>query len=192
MSQGPEANLWQSMRKSLPKGMNPTRIENRHGGGIPDLELQWPTGSAFVELKAPRSTPKLTLQTLQIRPHLFANSANSWADAMNAGRTCMDFILDPPEHEFTSSLQSASLASKDQKAWHARRYANGGLSFFLQSTARQRSKRLFSPIILPDTGTLVLGLVCESEDWGVLLYALRLAAEMHALRALAPEHEQNS
>jgi len=181
--------LWQSMRKSLPKGMNPTRIENRHGGGIPDLELQWPTGSAFVELKAPRSTPKLTLQTLQIRSHLFANPAKSWADAMSAGRTCTELISECPEYEFSSYTQSASLASKDQKAWHARRYANGGLSFFLQSTARQRSKRLFSPIILPDTGTLVLGLVCESDDWGVVLYALRLAAEMHALRALAPEHE---
>src|SRR6056297_541434 len=110
MSQGPEANLWQSMRKSLPKGMNPTRIENRHGGGIPDVELQWPTGSAFVELKAPRSTPKLTLQTLQIRSHLFANSANSWADAMSAGRTCTELISECSEYEFSSYTQSASLA----------------------------------------------------------------------------------
>ena len=173
------------MRKSL-KGapFNPTRIENRHGGGIPDVEMQWPTGSAFVELKAPRSTPRLTLQTLQIRPHLFANSANSWEDAMLKGLTCTELIKNAPDLEFTASLQSASLASKDQKAWHARRYANGGVSFFLQSTARHRSKRLFSPIILPDTSTLALGLVCESEDWGVVLYALRLSAEMHGLAAL--------
>ena len=178
------------MRQALKGGsFNPTRIENRHGGGIPDVEMQWPTGSAFVELKAPRSTPRLTLQTLQIRPHLFANSAKSWEDAMLKGLTCTELIKNAPDLEFTASLQSASLASKDQKAWHARRFANGGVSFFLQSTARQRSKRLFSPVILPDTSTLVLGLVCESNDWGVVLYALRLAAEMHALRALVPEYE---
>ena len=170
--------------------MNPTRIENRHGGGIPDVEMQWPTGSAFVELKAPRSTPRLTLQTLQIRPHLFANSAKSWEDAMLKGLTCTELIKNAPDLEFTASLQSASLASKDQKAWHARRYANGGVSFFLQKAHGQRSKRLFSPIILPDTSTLVLGLVCESDDWGVVLYALRLAAEMHALHALRADGQE--
>ena len=188
MSQGPEANLWQSMRKSLKAApFNPTRIENRHGGGIPDVEMQWPTGSAFVELKAPRSTPKLSSENLKVRPHLFSFSEQVWSDAMFKGLTCTALMSECQDAEFCSHLQSASLASKDQKAWHARRFANGGVSFFLQSTARQRSKRLFSPIILPDTSTLVLGLVCESDDWGVVLYALRLAAEMHALRALVQE-----
>ena len=178
------------MRKSLTKGpFNPTRIENRHGGGIPDLEMQWGGGSAFIELKAPRSTPRLSSEKLNTRPYVFGFSEQDWADAMFKGLTCMELIKNAPDHEYTSTLQTASLASKDQKAWHARRYANGGLSFFLQSTARQRSKRLFSPIICQESGTLRLGLVCESEDWGVVLYALRLSAEMHALRALAPEYE---
>jgi len=51
----------------------------------------------------------------------------------------------------------------------------------LQSTKNQRSKLLFSPYISEDDGSLRLGLVCESEEWPVVLYALRLAADMHAI-----------
>lgn len=184
MSKGPEANLWQSMRKSLPKGMNPTRFENRHGGGVPDLELQWSSGSAFVELKAPRSTPKTVLQTLQIRPYLFAKSENDWAAAMSKGLTFEKLNLDEEPLEFTSRVQGASLASNDQKAWHARRYANGGLSFFLQSTVNKREKLLLSPFVDRDSAALRLGLVCESCDWEVIWYALRLCSELHCLAAL--------
>ncbi len=161
MSKGPEASLWQSMRKSLPPTMNPTRIENRHGGGIPDLELQWLTGSAFVELKAPKSTPRLTLQTLQIRPYLFANSAKFWEDAASDGFRLENPIDSIGPDEFSLSVQSAQVASREQKAWHARRFSNGGLSFFLQSTVGRRSKRLLSPIILPEGRELVLGVVVE-------------------------------
>lgn len=167
------------MRKSLPKGMNPTRIENRHGGGIPDLELQWETGSAFVELKAPRSTPRTRLEKLKVRPYLFGFFENDWEQAMLKGLTCTELIKDAPDYEFDSCIQSASLASKDQKAWHARRYANGGLSFFLQSTPGQRSKVLLSPVILPETKDLVLGRVVAHDSWSVVLFALRLCTEMH-------------
>jgi len=184
MSKGPEANLWQSMRKSLPKGMNPTRLENRHGGGVPDLELQWSTGSAFVELKAPRSTPRLSSENLKIRPYLFSFSEQDWADAMLKGLTSQNLMEDITDLDFTTASQSASLASKDQKAWHARRFANGGLSFFLQKTPGPSSKRLLSPIILPDTQDLRLGLVCETKDVALMWYALRLCAEMHSLAAL--------
>jgi len=164
--------------------MNPTRLENRHGGGVPDLELQWATGSAFVELKAPRSTPRLNSENLNLRPYLFGFSEDSWADAMLKGLTCTELISDCPEDEFCSYIQSSSLASKDQKAWHARRFANGGLSFFLQKTPGPSSKRLLSPIILPDTQDLRLGLVCETKDVALMWYALRLCAEMHSLAAL--------
>jgi len=172
------------MRKSLPKGMNPTRLENRHGGGVPDLELQWSSGSAFVELKAPTSTPRTVSEKLKIRPHLFSFSENMWREAMYNGLTCSDLMLEADDLELSSTTQNANLASTKQKAWHARRYANGGLSYFLQSTARQSSKLLFSPYISEDQGALRLGLVCESDDWAVIFYALRLSAEMHVLRSL--------
>jgi len=174
------------MRKSLTKGMNPTRLENRHGGGVPDLELQWPTGSAFVELKAPRSKPRTTLQTLQIRPYLFANSANFWEEAMLKGLTCAQLMLESPELEFDLYSNRAPYASKDQKAWHARRYANGGVSYFLQSSPDQASKSLFSPYICEGDGSMRLGLVCEHDSWPVILAALRLSAEMHAAHVLRP------
>jgi len=103
---------------------------------------------------------------------------------MLKGLTCEEFMLEFPAGEYSLLSQSASLASKDQKAWHARRYANGGLSFFLQKTPGPRSKRLLSPIILPGTQDLRLGLVCETEDWDLIFYALRLCAEMHSLAAL--------
>lgn len=169
------------MRKALPKGMNPTRLENRHGGGVPDLEVQWPTGSAFVELKAPASTPRTLSENLKVRPHLFGKPENVWREAMADGLTARQLGSFTHEHESTSTTQAANLASSQQKAWHARRFANGGVSFFLQSTKNQRSKLLFSPYISEDDGSLRLGLVCESEDWAVVLYALRLGADMHAI-----------
>lgn len=41
------------MRKSLPSNCHATRIENRHGGGIPDVHLAVAGVSFWVELKAP-------------------------------------------------------------------------------------------------------------------------------------------
>lgn len=172
------------MRKSLPKGMNPTRLENRHGGGVPDLELQWSTGSAFVELKAPRSTPRLSSENLKIRPHLFSFSEQDWADSMLKGLTPQNLMEDITDLDFTTASQSASLASKDQKAWHARRFANNGLSFFLQKTPGPSSYRLLSPYLDQESGSLRLGLVCETRDVALMWYALRLCAEMHSLAAL--------
>jgi len=40
------------MRKSLPPKCHATRIENRHGGGIPDVHICIPGVSFWVELKA--------------------------------------------------------------------------------------------------------------------------------------------
>ena len=45
--------MWASMRKSLPSSCHATRIENRHGGGVPDVHLAAPGVSFWVELKAP-------------------------------------------------------------------------------------------------------------------------------------------
>lgn len=37
MSLGPEARFWSSVRASKPANVLLTRIENRHGGGVPDV-----------------------------------------------------------------------------------------------------------------------------------------------------------
>ena len=73
MSKGPEANLWQLVRKSLPKKCFATRIENKHGGGVPDVHVVWDGISFWVELKtAKNNKPKLS-------PHQIAWNMAYWA-----------------------------------------------------------------------------------------------------------------
>ena len=49
---GPEAKLWKALKPLLEaeKCMT-TRIENRHGGGLPDVDVSSPAGSFKIELK---------------------------------------------------------------------------------------------------------------------------------------------
>ena len=52
MTMGPEAKLWKALRPHLDaKGCLSTRIENRHGGGLPDVDVSSPVGAFKVELK---------------------------------------------------------------------------------------------------------------------------------------------
>lgn len=48
--------MWANMRKSLPPRCHATRIENRHGGGIPDVHIAIDGVSFWVELKANNNT----------------------------------------------------------------------------------------------------------------------------------------
>ena len=43
------------MRRNLPKGSYPTRIENRHGGGVPDVHLTWSGLVFWLELKTTKN-----------------------------------------------------------------------------------------------------------------------------------------
>ena len=51
MSKGPEANFWNTLRSNLPKKAFATRIENVHGGGVPDVHIVWDGLPFWVELK---------------------------------------------------------------------------------------------------------------------------------------------
>ena len=51
MSKGPEANFWNTLRSNLPKKCFATRIENKHGGGVPDVHLIWDGFACWIELK---------------------------------------------------------------------------------------------------------------------------------------------
>jgi Holliday junction resolvase len=53
MAAGPEALLWQAMRRSMPKTYLAHRIENRAGGGIPDVKLLIDGYHLEIELKVP-------------------------------------------------------------------------------------------------------------------------------------------
>ena len=50
---GPEARLWKTLKPLLEaEKCLCTRIENRHGGGIPDVDVSSPVGTFKIELKA--------------------------------------------------------------------------------------------------------------------------------------------
>jgi hypothetical protein len=49
---GPEAKLWKTLKPLLEaEKCLCTRIENRHGGGIPDIDVSSPVGAFKIELK---------------------------------------------------------------------------------------------------------------------------------------------
>lgn len=52
MATGPEAKLWKALKGQLDaKNCFSTRIENRNGGGIPDVDVVSPHGAFKIELK---------------------------------------------------------------------------------------------------------------------------------------------
>ena len=51
----PEANFWNTVRRNLPKNCYPTRIENRHGGGVPDVHFAWSGLVFWIELKTTKN-----------------------------------------------------------------------------------------------------------------------------------------
>ena len=66
MSRGPEANLWASLRQNLPATAFSTRIENTHGGGVPDVYILWDSLPFWLELKVCK------VNSVNIRPHQIA------------------------------------------------------------------------------------------------------------------------
>ena len=73
MSKGPEANFWNTIRKSLPTKAFATRIENKHGGGVPDVHIVWNGFAFWIELKTAKSSK------VKISPHQIAWHTAYWA-----------------------------------------------------------------------------------------------------------------
>tara|TARA_S200002703_G_scaffold26918_1_gene23068 strand:+ start:397 stop:804 length:408 start_codon:yes stop_codon:yes gene_type:complete len=46
-----ESNFWKTVKRNLPSDCHATRIENRHGGGIPDVHIVLNGFSFWIELK---------------------------------------------------------------------------------------------------------------------------------------------
>ena len=68
----PEANFWITLKRNLPKKCYPTRIENRHGGGIPDIHFVWSGLVFWIELKTTKNN------TVRLAPNQIAwNTAYS-------------------------------------------------------------------------------------------------------------------
>ena len=51
MSQKPETLLWNRIKSKIPPNWNTTRIENRYGGGVPDVHICAEAIPFWVELK---------------------------------------------------------------------------------------------------------------------------------------------
>jgi Holliday junction resolvase len=77
MSRGPEANFWSTIRKNLPEKCFATRIENKHGGGVPDVHAIWDGIAFWAELKTVKNNkPKIS-------PHQIAWNMAYWARGGN-------------------------------------------------------------------------------------------------------------
>ena len=55
MSQKPETLLWNRIKSKIPPSWNTTRIENRYGGGVPDVHLCAEAIPFWLELKTTKT-----------------------------------------------------------------------------------------------------------------------------------------
>ena len=73
MSQGPEANFWNSLKVSAPPKTLLMRIENRHGGGVPDVHGLLDSLPFWLELKVQKKS------FVSVSPHQVAWHTSYWA-----------------------------------------------------------------------------------------------------------------
>ena len=73
MSRGPESNFWTQIRSNLPPKAFATRIENAHGGGVPDVHVVWDGLSFWCELKSTK------VSSVDVSPHQVAWNLAYWA-----------------------------------------------------------------------------------------------------------------
>ena len=65
-----ESNFWKTVKRNLPSDCHSTRIENRNGGGVPDVHIVWNGFAFWIELKVCKGNKVL------LSPHQIAwNSA---------------------------------------------------------------------------------------------------------------------
>jgi len=73
-----EAEFWKTINKKLSPKAFATRIENRHGGGIPDVHLIWDNLPFWLELKITQAN------AVNLSPHKIAwNTAYSHRGGLN-------------------------------------------------------------------------------------------------------------
>jgi hypothetical protein len=73
MAAGPESRFWQSIRLKLPKNCHATRVENKSGGGVPDVHAVWDGLPFWLELKISK------VNAVNIRRDQIAWNAGYWA-----------------------------------------------------------------------------------------------------------------
>jgi hypothetical protein len=163
MAAGPETNLWKSMQRNLPQGCVATRLENRHGGGIPDVMLMWDGVITLIELKAPKALMKQVFDpaapSLSELPKLI--DKNYQSSSLKST-------------DFCGRIYSADILRPEQKAFAARACSCGAPVFILARPQKSNEIKLLSPVIT--NAALRLRAVAESPRWPEIFAALRLAA----------------
>ena len=103
---GPEANLWQRFRANqLPKTFL-TRIENKHGGGIPDVFLTLEGMPLWVELKITKA------DRVVLSPHQVA-----WHTAYNAHGGLSFFLVSDPRSKNLGLINGLRAVELHRGTW---------------------------------------------------------------------------
>ena len=121
MSKGPEANFWNTLRNALPKKTQATRIENKHGGGIPDVHLLWDGLPFWIELKVAKGN------AVKVSPHQVA-----WHMAYhNRGGLSFFLVKDVSSRTIVSfdGNNGPDLLSKGLSSDHGTRFKNPAALF---------------------------------------------------------------
>jgi len=111
MTIGPEAKLWKALKPHLEaKGCLSTRIENRHGGGLPDVDVSSPFGTFKIELKVCQKF-SVNLSDMQIAYNTLLNHKNGLSFILAEHRTeaqAPSFV----EHLFMGETQGPRTANR--------------------------------------------------------------------------------
>ena len=146
-----EANFWKQLRQNLPKGCMATRIENVHGGGIPDVHMLWGGLPFWCELKVTKGN------TVKVSPNQVA-----WNTSYHA-RGGLNFYLVKREKEGDILLfegnQGSSLVDGGISATPFARFPNPASLF---KSLRPRIFAHYSASLRPSIIFVEEPLPCES------------------------------
>ena len=118
MSQQPEAQFWSTLKRSLPKHWFVNRIENRMGGGVPDLYICIDGKSFWLELKVTKS------HRVNVSPNQIA-----WHYSFNRSQGASFFLV--------KTLPSSTLFLFE--GTHGRGLAEHGVKFGVQDSGSSGS-----------------------------------------------------
>ena len=139
MSKGPESNFWNTIRQNLPKNAHATRIENVHGGGVPDVHVVWDGLPFWMELKVTKGN------AVKVSPHQVA-----WHMAYFARGGLSFFLVKSLSTKDVYSFegdQGSNLLRGGVSAAHGTRFANPAALF---QSLRPRLRSHYSATLRPD------------------------------------------